>query len=204
MASLYNIKEKKVLFIHIPKTGGISIGTILKKYDMNVVDIVGHQNFKDCIKYVNPDKVFTVIRNPWDWRSSWYHYLKGDHNGHKSGHVSECNQVSAQNFDEHIKWISKADENSFTSTNYHGESYKLFIKSQLSYIEGCDDVDVIRFEDLKNSFESFMSSIGVKIKFNTHVNSSQHKNYKDNYSSESIKLVSELYADDIKEFNYEY
>lgn len=204
MASLYNIKGKKILFIHIPKTGGSTIGSILTPYNMNVVEIIGHQSYKDCIKFVKPDKVFTVVRNPWDWRSSWYHYLKQDKTGIESGHEFESIQVSTQNFNEHIKWLLNTDKDNFTNSNYHGENYKLFIKSQSSYIDGCDNVDILRFENLENDFESFMLSIGLEVKLNLHVNRSQYKNYKENYNLESINFVKELYDIDITRFDYEY
>lgn len=204
MSSLYNIKGKKILFIHIPKTGGSSIESVIKPYDMGLREIIGHQSYNDCIKFVEPDKVFTVVRNPWDWRSSWYHYLKKDKTGKESGHKFECKQVSKQNFNEHIKWLLNTDKVNFTTTNYHGKNYKLFIKSQSSYIDGCDDVDILRFENLENDFESFMSSIGLEIKLNLHINRSQYKNYKENYNLESINFIRELCIEDIKKFKYEY
>ena len=72
-------KINKLIYIHIPKTGGWSI--------CNVLDDVGYKNWfnhssaieiRDKIGLVNFNNSikFTVIRNPWDKIKSGYFFFK--------------------------------------------------------------------------------------------------------------------------------
>lgn len=198
MAVLYEINNKKVLFIHIPKTGGGSIDTVLSKYSVNEPRIVGHPNLEQCLKVVNPHYIFTVVRNPWDWRSSWYYYLKSG----KSGHNYELNSVKNMTFKEHLSWINNEPIENFSNSTYNGIDTKLFIAPQHGYIN--DTVKVLRLENLKSDFENYMSELGLDITFDVHFRKSGNNDYKNEYDEESIKIVNSIWGDDISKFNYKF
>lgn len=210
MSTLYNINGKKILFIHIPKTGGSSIGAVLEPYKVKVKpltkdinsQIAGHQDYNECMLHCDPDLVFTVIRNTWDWRSSWYHYVKNDTRG-LSGHRKEHKELVKQTFKEHIKWLSKEPYDNFTSSINQGIESKLFIKSQLDYIKDCKNIKLLRFENLKEDFEEYMNSLGYSIKLDVHKLKSTNSNYKNEYDDETINIVKELYVEEIDNFKYE-
>jgi len=204
MATLYNIKGKKVLFIHIPKTGGSSIGSVLKPYEMGVKNLEGHQGYEECLKRVKPDEVFTVVRNPWDWRASWYHYVKNDKNGNDSGCVFEHRKSKNQSFNEHLDWLENESKKKFTISSYAGKQVQVFIKPQSKYIEGCDNIKILRFENLKKDFEDYMLELGLPLKLNKHERKSNNNNYKNMYGNKNIDVVKKLWCDDINNFNYEY
>jgi hypothetical protein len=75
----YGVKEMialKTIFFHIPKTGGLSIAEALfgnraaghiRAEDARL--IFGAWGFQRFFK-------FCIVRNPWDWLVSAYHYLK--------------------------------------------------------------------------------------------------------------------------------
>jgi hypothetical protein len=76
---------KKVLFIHLPRTGGTFIrnyGKVTKciNYYANPKQRNGHQPARDTNE---PDKWFQfgLIRNPFDWYVSQYFYFSGDKRG---------------------------------------------------------------------------------------------------------------------------
>jgi hypothetical protein len=198
MAEIYKIEDKKILFIHIPKTGGRSIGTTLSQYKVHEPRIFGHANVEHCLKFVKPDYIFTVVRNPWDWRASWFHYIKEG----TSGHIYEYNNIIKMSFKDHIKWIENEPINNFSNSNYDGVDLKHFIMSQSDYIN--DEVKVLRFENLKNDFDDFMVEIGSSIKLETHIGKSTNKNYIKEYDDESIKIVEKLSNSDIVKFGYKF
>tara|TARA_R110002110_G_scaffold132836_1_gene314751 strand:- start:5552 stop:6154 length:603 start_codon:yes stop_codon:yes gene_type:complete len=199
MSMVYNINNKKVLFIHIPKTGGSSVGTVLMPYMLNTPAIVGHQGYRECIRHYKPDEIFTVIRNPWDWRSSWYYYLNQEEAGHKFEH----HKVTTLSFKNHLKWIKNTPADNFTNSVYGGIISKVFIKPQSEYLNS-DNIKILRFENLKKDFENYMKELGVNLSLNKHVRKSANNNYKNEYDKESIKIVEDLWGEDITNFNYKF
>ena len=74
--------ERKVLFIHIPKTAGVSVYRGL--FD---VDSSGHYNFTRYQKWFSRHQLrkfykFTFVRNPYTRLLSAYHYIKEGGRGH--------------------------------------------------------------------------------------------------------------------------
>lgn len=70
------VPSKKLCFIHSPKTAGNSIHTWL----MDNTDAVYREGTQHCnLDYAKKlfkkiDLSFCVVRNPWDWCVSWYHF----------------------------------------------------------------------------------------------------------------------------------
>lgn len=90
---LYKINGKKVLFIHIPKTAGTSVENKLEKFAIKK-NLKVHCDYKQSIQLLEekPDLIFTIIRNPWDWRSSWYFFMReASANLVNTGHPKEEN-----------------------------------------------------------------------------------------------------------------
>ena len=68
----------KLLFIHLPKTGGESIHEALKAYDLRGVK---HRTYREFAAYHGQDKVdgyfvASFVRNPWDQVLSFYSHLR--------------------------------------------------------------------------------------------------------------------------------
>lgn len=78
----------RFVFIHIPKTGGDFIRRICLRH-LPPDWLVAHQIAKHGPDTeIPPDQAglprFALVRNPWDWHVSWYHYLMGS--GRPEGH----------------------------------------------------------------------------------------------------------------------
>ena len=200
---LYNIKGKKILFLHIPKTGGSSIERKINKFEVPKVRfLVGHLDYQDSIKKLGykPDLTFTVIRNPWDWRASWYSFIR-DSNNH--GHQKEADQLQKMNLKDHLLWLRDGENSEFTFDS-NSKSY-LFRKFQGEYIKGGEDeIRILRFENLKSDFRNLMQEIGLNIHLDVHLRKSNNKNYKNYYDPEAIKIVQDLYSKDIENFKYKF
>ena len=71
------IHKIKTIFIHIHRTGGSSMISLLKQALPNQVDIIAqHGNastMESKLLTEHPDYfVFSMVRNPWDRALSWY------------------------------------------------------------------------------------------------------------------------------------
>lgn len=69
------------VFVHVPKTGGDFIKRICLRH-LPAESIVDHDIAKHGPDVEIPAAYaglprFALVRNPWDWHVSWYHYLMG-------------------------------------------------------------------------------------------------------------------------------
>jgi hypothetical protein len=73
--------SKEFVFIHIPKTAGDFIKKVCQAHfgDDYFVghDLKKHGSAGDLPQAYRDLPVFSLVRNPWDWYVSWYHYLMG-------------------------------------------------------------------------------------------------------------------------------
>ena len=72
---------REFVFIHLPKTAGDFICAICEAHfpaDFLVGhDLRKHGSISDLPEACRGLPIFSLVRNPWDWYVSWYHYLMG-------------------------------------------------------------------------------------------------------------------------------
>lgn len=195
------------LFIHIPKTAGNTIQTILKDYsEEKIVSIAEHQdgverfevrsdNYKihkhstlaDYQKQLGQEVIdglfrFTCIRNPWGRMISFYF----------SPHRGEI-------LWDRAKFIRLVDEVK-PVTDY--------ISSGTESEHGTDcfgNIDhYIRFEQLERDFEEVCKRIGIPTVPLPRYNASKSEHYSAYYDNELIELVNERFSQEIKYFRFKF
>ena len=76
------LEDKKIIFVHIPRTGGTSIENFFnfKGTDFGNPETAQHQTVKEYKKNYNIIKyfTFTFVRNPWDRLVSWYIWTQAE------------------------------------------------------------------------------------------------------------------------------
>ena len=76
------LEDKKIIFVHIPRTGGTSIENFFdfKGTDFGNPETAQHQTIKEYKKNYNIKKyfTFTFVRNPWDRLVSWYIWTQAE------------------------------------------------------------------------------------------------------------------------------
>ncbi len=186
------------IFIHIPKVAGTSIFHALGKNK-------GGRNHLPWYVYHAADKYkfrkyfkFAFVRNPWDRiYSSYSYFLNG---GNQQGDVLLSKTIKKyQSFDHFI--VDGLGSGAFRNN--------LLFLPQSEFIIGSQGNVVLDFlgyyERLEEDFDTLMSV--MKISGNLlHLNkSSKQKRYKEAYSTqESIKIVEQIYRQDISTFNYKF
>ena len=176
-------KNKIIIFIHPPRSGGTSIEHSLLNGAI-VPDNQKHLNANQIKNFLGEDKwnnafKFGIIRNPWERMSSLYIT-----NEPPMSHYNNNAGKSMSNF----------------LTNYqvlpweHGMQCSDYLNEDLDYI--------IRFEDRENDIERIN---GILSEYGLHIDSSvkkrQHKNKNSNFMSyfdeDSNKIMNEKFSDDI-------
>ena len=185
--------KHKCFFIHIPKTGGSSVGCTMGIKN-SVANILNHKD--DHLTVVEAMKYFpkewneyfkwTIVRNPWDRFVSMYHFRK-------KKNYSEFIQNKELKFDKWLKiiLIDRAYENQIS-------------QSSLIKIENKIAVDfVARYENLRRDFKYISKTIGFSGKL-IHVNKTNHYHYSCYYDKYSVDLVYDICKEDISTFNYKF
>src|SRR5438128_9544242 len=196
--------QKQFLFVHIPKTAGNSIQSILRDYSED--EIVALRSEQDGIERFgvrNPNfKIkkhstlaeyrgalgeerfhslykFACERNPWDRMVSYY--------------FTPTQSVGELDRKEFRKVISKA----------------LSVADYLRLDRGEDDpfsnVDhVMRFENLADDFQSVCATLGIPTVDLPQYNRSSREHYSKYYNDELRELVRKRFASEIERFGYTF
>lgn len=199
-------KKRKLIFIHIPKTGGTSVDFFFKGSMQN------HSCLKDYENYLSTEVMeqyfkFTTVRNPFDLLVSSYNMVvkriqqKHLHTLKQFGH-------SVFSFEEYLKdkiqnYIVGTEP--FISTNF---SHSMFNQNQIDWIknsQGRINIDyIMKFENLQQDFDIVCDKIGAPRNKLKHINKINHKHYSEYYDDKTRKIVAERYAKDIEHFGYKF
>ncbi len=174
-------------FIHIPKTGGLSIAKIIDLNDS--IFYCGHNRAADI-------KSFSIVRNPYDRLVSAYFYLidkkRIDNPNDKVSRELLLRYKSFKDFVLHL------ESDSLVKKIIHLYPMSFFV---------CDDqkniiVDtILKFED-RQAIEKFLwenGAIGSDVKENT----STHKPYEFYLDQEVVREINRIYYYDFILFDYE-
>ncbi|MBW3019708.1 sulfotransferase family protein [Candidatus Woesearchaeota archaeon] len=206
--------KHKCIFVHIPKTAGVSTAkslfgnlggahTKIREYQQ----LYTETEFKDYFK-------FTFVRNPWDRLVSAYHFLITGGMNEQDKNWADSNIRQYPDFNSFVKgWLNR--ENIYT--------WKHFIPQfEFVCIEGLEPaVDFIGyFENLEEDFEYVANKLGIQTTLQ-HLNKTERKtkyygdetveifvdekkDYTEYYTDETVKIVADVYREDIEIFGYDF
>jgi len=196
--------QKQFLFVHIPKTAGNSVQSVLGNYsedeivalrsEQDGIERFGLRNpkynikkhstladYKSALGDAQFDGLykFTCVRNPWDRMVSYY--------------FTPTQQVGTWDRKEFRKIISKA----------------LSVADYLRLGKGEEDpfgnVDcIMRFENLADDFRIVCTTLGIPTASLPQYNRSNREHYSKYYTDELRELVRERFAPEIERFGYTF
>ena len=175
------ISEKlKIIFVHVPKTGGMSVTNALYRAsdDVHRLGQIHLPAFyrHPSIKWGDYTS-FAFVRNPWDRAVSAYLY----------------SAKTLGTFEEFLHWHDYRN----------GHSWPLF-KPQTRWVNDdkgrCFVSKVGRFERLQEDFAAFCPTASPL----PHLNSTEHKHYREFYTPQTRDWVAAKFADDIAQFGYTF
>ena len=190
----------KLIFIHLPKTGGTSFTHGLRPYLKGKVVYGSQQNpdwkhhvrakdFKSRLPDYDDFFTFTIVRNPYDRIYSW------------------CSMMNAK------QMVGKpVDKDTFKKWLFFGSKNMKTIpqkNNQYDWLVDKDDniiVDYIgRFESLQSHFDEIVTKIGgVKTDLPKRRVSNRIRDYREVYDQESIEFIKEYHGKDLEYFNYSF
>lgn len=205
-------KKHEIIFIHVPKTGGESIESLLGVFGINntgsqqksmeilygrdgdantalqhltsleIKEIVGDEVYRAYFK-------FSFVRNPYDRLVSEYYYAK---------RIREIPREMS--FDEFIHKVVLPNKN--THRHY---------RDQVDYVtneKGEVIVDFLgKFEDFTRDLKKILDRLHIKKRFLPYVGSTQRpkaKHYSYYFNDELREVVQALYFKDFEKFGYEF
>jgi chondroitin 4-sulfotransferase 11 len=200
--------EKKFIFFHLYKCGGMSFRKSLNEAFPNSYEIQGgHSLPKDFnlkgengVKYRDYYR-FTMIRNPFDFMVSTYFYGKSYSNHFMHDDIIK-NEMGMEEF---IPYYFKHKEND-KANKLPGQNKVVTIKDWLHDDEGNIVVDkIMKIETMESDIRDLSVKLGSTININqTNVNPNRDKNYRKYYTPISRKMIEEKFDWELNEFDYEF
>ena len=185
------IHARRLIFVHIQKTGGDAISTALGQntncpekhfFACDLRELYGVDTWNAYFK-------FAFVRNPWDRLVSWWSYLDAQRaalvNGNPLNKFQRFVLERAATFEE---FLEKCDEE---IVDWDGR--KWIYRNQLDYLtdsSGRQIVDFIgRFETLRQDFDIIARQVLGGPVLLPRVNRSQHSRYSDYFTTELAEKV---------------
>ena len=184
----------KFIFIHVPKTAGLSVLAGLDPFCDEEQLHYGHPLQSAYYKLLNADDYyqFTFIRNPFARLVSTYSYIRAGGMCPPDKELRDRLHLTRKTFKQFVLDLNVLESG-------------VHFLPQLSFINVCAaSVNIFRFENLQNDFNIACDKIGIPQQQLLHTNKSDHKHYTEYYDEETKQIVAEKYAKDIEYFGYEF
>lgn len=189
--------DKKLLFVHVPKTAGISISSQLRaKYGFNWTRPPGsayqHEPLflLDRVNDISQYHVFAVVRNPFTRAYSYYKHYQFQTNSYPT----------FEQFLDHVRRKRQQVYNSYDSKIYYNET-PFIVLSQSFWVfdsKGKMSLDKLyRFENISEVETDF----GITL---PKINAGKYskEDYYNAYNQTNIDIVRHIYLEDFVNFNY--
>ncbi len=207
-------EPRKVLFVHIQKTGGTTVQRMLKAHLPGAHDFLGtHDQARYAKAALGPAYgtyfKFAFVRNPWDRLVSWYSMIV-----QKAPRLTPAEAARPDSRHNRLWHYVLSNSNTFeefirncTATIDDIDGRKSFCSNQLDYVtdeEGRMIVDEIcRFESFDADGGRMLARLGIPAVLPKD-NPSEHRHYTEYYTAETRDIVAERYRRDIEHFGYTF
>lgn len=189
--------EKKVIFLHVPKTGGTAIKRLLginlmNDTDPSVTPSPQHLTCKLLREKLGAEKYdgyfkFTFVRNPWARLVSDYFWRQ-----------SLPRKRTVLPFAQFIRHASKVVQEEC----YYSEEFGDHFIPQTQYTS---DVDVVyRFEAFEAGVRAVAMKLNVTLDNITPKTPKAHDSYANFYDHRTRAIIADTYEVEINEFGYEF
>ena len=196
-----NLKDK-VIFIHIPKTAGISISENLDNkrcLDLNLYAVHGHELAKNIVTSEHKNRIILgIVRNPYNRLISLYNFFYGK------------KDILLNSYVDYI--IHPAFTFQYFILNFEKEFYKKSSALFTCFDYVMDDnnnlipTDIIKFENLQTEYNDFCKKYNIQTNILEHKNENKIKkqDITSIYTREMLDIVNKIFYNDFVTFNYDF
>ena len=192
-------RDKKILFVAVPKTGTGGI-----KQSLNLAGTY-HQSLSNYSKKLDISKYFkfTFFRNPWARAVSAFHFAReiaiGGFVKRKDNPLKIYDKAT---FSEYIKYVY-SDEEVLDKFNRH-----ILFRTQMHWVDPFfDELDFIgRFENYEKDKNFLVEKFGMKaIELEKKYHSSnKSKNWRGYYDDDAAAIINKIYKKEIELLKYKF
>lgn len=193
--------SSKLIFIHIPKTGGSSIERLA------FVGGKGHDTLAE-IKRRTPPEIyqtyfkFGIVRNPWARLVSAYCYFEQMTIFHKWYRVP-ANRITRRRIKAYLSCTDFLER--FQLSDFCGDIHFIPQHRFVKVEEGSVGLDFVgRLEQLEDDWRKICERIGHQYAPLPHKNSTNHRDYRSYYNDKTAEHIAKQYEEDIKLFGYRF
>ena len=195
--------QKKIIFVHIPKTGGSAIERLLTDNDRYPLDFIGVRNNRSTHHYMAFELLhilgtkryknfykFAFVRNPYDRIVSEYYYCKKQGIGFKGG----------QSFDDFLTYVEQVIKRKLYFTNIYLDHF--IPQYHFVYFKGKKMVnDIFKYEN----FDEVIPVLRKMLKINAELQVINKTTNKQELvlTDEQKEKIYNIYKPDFMVFGYE-
>ncbi len=200
------LKDRDLVFLHVPKTAGGSISRSLRQEPgatvygvrgMAIAEPCAHQLQRQLPMPLSYYRTVAFVRNPWDWTVSGYLQVTQNAPAHRSPPTFRDFIKGAWRHATELQYPAKF-KNSEAYVAYHTQITQL---DHLCAGGKMTDIDTIcHFESLESDVRRVFGA-GTRL---PHINKSERRSYVDYYDEETMLLVAQRNASLIEHFGYEF
>ncbi len=198
-------RERRFIFVHIPKTAGSSVTNALGFEWQNHKDLARYRRELGTEEFARYFK-FTIVRNPWERLLSDYCF-QSRWSGRRTSklHIHD-GQGRRRNFQQWVRQVL-ADPFAYEARAWGGTVSKNIHRwsPQVDWItlDGAIGVDFIaRMECLRTDFGKLCERIGFEVPELPRRKKIIRRHYADYYDEETRELVTAFYLRDVQAFGY--
>lgn len=185
-------KKRKIIFIHIPKTGGSSIEVALN----------GRKDHNPDYTYRNEIlsgeyKVFSIIRNPWDRVVSSFAFRKRPNAVYSQeyGVLQEFERFVYETFGRN-KWLED-------SMAIHELSPQLSWLT-LEYDHHIGIPKIFKFDNFGTTYRQIFEYLDIPRPPKPHINKTERDHYTNFYNETTKYIVGSMYREEINMFGFKF